>query len=144
MFFDMVYFLLTMKIYSFWLHAVQHLYVISLAIVSLNVEYGSHSLHCGCRGDSYITGVISGNRFYLIFVFGDMIMPAVGLYPIPRCSEGLLWCPSNCNKWTLVPIRHAHSQRPPLMIDNVFHSCEILGSHGGEYEDDCLLGCCAV
>jgi hypothetical protein len=22
--------------------------------------------------------------------------------------------------------------------------CEISGSHGGEYEDDCLLGCCAV
>jgi hypothetical protein len=21
---------------------------------------------------------------------------------------------------------------------------EISGSHGGEYEDDCLLGCCAV
>jgi hypothetical protein len=22
--------------------------------------------------------------------------------------------------------------------------CEISGSHGGEYENDCLLGCCAV
>jgi hypothetical protein len=22
--------------------------------------------------------------------------------------------------------------------------CEISGSHGGEYEDGCLLGCCAV
>jgi hypothetical protein len=22
--------------------------------------------------------------------------------------------------------------------------CEILGSHGGEYDAECLLGCCAV
>jgi hypothetical protein len=28
-------------------------------------------------------------------------------------------------------------------IRNVRYS-EISGSHGGEYEDDCLLGCCAV
>jgi hypothetical protein len=27
---------------------------------------------------------------------------------------------------------------------NKIYSCEISGSHGGEYEDDCLLGCCAV
>jgi hypothetical protein len=25
-----------------------------------------------------------------------------------------------------------------------FNLGEILGSRGGEYEDDCLLGCCAV
>jgi hypothetical protein len=24
------------------------------------------------------------------------------------------------------------------------YECEISGSHGGEYEDGCLLGCCAV
>jgi hypothetical protein len=27
---------------------------------------------------------------------------------------------------------------------NTLSLCEISGSHGGKYEDDCLLGCCAV
>jgi hypothetical protein len=27
---------------------------------------------------------------------------------------------------------------------NEIESSEISGFHGGEYEDDCLLGCCAV
>jgi hypothetical protein len=31
-----------------------------------------------------------------------------------------------------------------LLIRKIPIPCEISGSHGGEYEDDCLLGCCVV
>jgi hypothetical protein len=34
-----------------------------------------------------------------------------------------------------------HDHFPISFYDNL---CEISGSHGGEYEDDCLLGCFAV
>jgi hypothetical protein len=30
------------------------------------------------------------------------------------------------------------------VVKKVTHGCEILGSHGFEYGDGCLLGCCAV
>jgi hypothetical protein len=29
-------------------------------------------------------------------------------------------------------------------MKNQINRCEISGSHGGEYEDGCLVGCCAM
>jgi hypothetical protein len=40
---------------------------------------------------------------------------------------------SECNNWRIVG-----------WVSMKFDTGEILGSHGDEYKDGCLLGCCAV
>jgi hypothetical protein len=39
---------------------------------------------------------------------------------------------------------NASTEIPERQQIQVWTVCEISGSHGGENEDDCLLGCCAV
>jgi hypothetical protein len=53
------------------------------------------------------------------------------------------------NEWDLyllfypkVPSQHVLGTAKKMLIH--YCSCEGSGSHGNEYEDGCLLGCCAV
>jgi hypothetical protein len=60
--------------------------------------------------------------------------------------------------WTLFQFVRSHHPSSTQILQLTFHDycdwiqlawnnlpdCEISGSHGGEYEDGCLLGCCAL
>jgi hypothetical protein len=46
---------------------------------------------------------------------------------------------------TQILVRHHITlQKAMTELQNKSVESEISGSHGGEYEDGCLLGCCAV
>jgi hypothetical protein len=43
-----------------------------------------------------------------------------------------------------IEVHNLHSSPNIVRAINQGLDCETSGSHGGEYEDGCLLGCCVV
>jgi hypothetical protein len=67
------------------------------------------------------------------------------MIPEIKLQEGrIYYILQNCNKENKIQLVGEIFKLLGPILGIKFLQGEILGSHGGEYEDACLLGCCAV